>query len=122
MLPLRVMPVAAALTLGLAAPSTGQTPLDSSLYQYIKRIKAIDNHAHPMLAPRAAEPADSDFDALPLSGIPAFPFPVRLRGDNPELIEAWRDLYDYPHADRSDQHLADLRERKARIKQQQADG
>jgi hypothetical protein len=96
-----------------------QTPIDSALYRTIRSIKAFDNHAHPVRPTRPDEPADTDFDALPIGGIPPFDFPVRLRGDNPELIAAWRDLFGYPHHDRTDAHLAELKEIKARVKREQ---
>ena len=92
-----------------------QAPLDSSLYAFIKRIRAIDNHAHPV----AVDPADRDFDALPIDGFPPFAFPVRLNPDNPELIDAWREMYGYPYRDRTDAHLAELRATKARVRAEQ---
>ena len=45
-------------------------------------------------------PADTDYDALPLDGIPPFQLPWRLRADeNPEWAQAARALYDVPAAD-----------------------
>jgi predicted TIM-barrel fold metal-dependent hydrolase len=87
-----------------------QTPIDSALYEYIKRIPAIDNHAHPV----STAPDDHDFDALPLEGLPPFAFPIRLRSDNPELIAAWKDIYGYPYSDRTEAHQAEVKRLKDR--------
>ncbi len=109
--------------LGLLVPlifqraTVAQTPIDSSLYAYIQSIRAIDNHAHPV----SMAPLDSDYDALPLDGIPAFDFPIRLRADNPELLTAWRELFGYPYTDRTEPHLAELRRLKARARADQGE-
>jgi len=98
------------------APAPAQT-IDSVLYRYVQAIKAIDNHAHTV----AADTADRDFDALPIDGFAPFAFPVRLRGDNPELIDAWRDLFGYPWRDRTEAHLAGLKALKRRARAEQGD-
>jgi len=76
---------------------TAQTSIDSSLVAYISTIRAIDNHAHPMRPVQQGAPADTDFDALPLDGIPAFPLPWRLRLDNPEWRTAQAALFGLPN-------------------------
>ena len=102
--------VVAALTLGAVGSLSAQDRIDSTLYVYINSIKAIDNHAHPM----STDPKDRDFDALPIDGFPPFAMPARLRGGNPELVTAWRQMYNYPYSDQSDAHLTELRNLKAR--------
>lgn len=90
------------LFLGLAAAllvpagSIAQAPVDPDLLRYINAIRAIDNHAHPLrpVAPRA--PADTDFDALPLDGIPPFDLPNRVKGDHPIWRAAQSALYHIP--------------------------
>jgi predicted TIM-barrel fold metal-dependent hydrolase len=77
----------------LPGAAFAQAPVDSGLARYIDSIRAIDNHAHPMLPVPAGAPADSDFDALPLDGIPAFDLPNRLRTDAPIWREAQSALY-----------------------------
>ncbi|HWC74785.1 MAG TPA: hypothetical protein VG454_12700, partial [Gemmatimonadales bacterium] len=74
-------------------PASAQGPVDSALAHYITTIPAIDNHAHPMRPVRPGEPADTEFDALPLDGIPAFPVPWRLTPDAPVWGRAARALY-----------------------------
>jgi predicted TIM-barrel fold metal-dependent hydrolase len=49
--------------------------VDPQIAQQIGAIKAIDNHAHPPLP----NPADKDFDALPVEMLEAQTDPIRLR-------------------------------------------
>ncbi|HEY7877440.1 MAG TPA: hypothetical protein VIC55_04405 [Gemmatimonadaceae bacterium] len=81
------------LTLLPAPALRAQAPVDTALARYIAGIKAIDSHAHPMLPIPAGAPPDTDYDALPLDGIPAFPLPYRLRPENPEWRAAQHALY-----------------------------
>src|SRR6478735_2065499 len=92
-----------------SAPPTGaQAGIDRDLLAEIMKIKAIDNHAHPVKYVAPGEAADTEFDALPLDAIAAFPLPVRLNPANPEFIRAWRDLYGYKHSDMSEAHVREL--------------
>ncbi len=88
---------ASALTLAAAVMLAGslgaQTPVDSGLAAYIATIRAVDHHAHPMLPVLPGAPPDTDFDALPLDGIPAFPLPWRLTLENPDWQRAARRTY-----------------------------
>jgi hypothetical protein len=84
----------AALIIGTTPlPAPAQAPVDSALAHYIAAIPAIDNHAHPMRAVPPGAPADTEFDALPLDGIPPFPIPWRLTTDAPVWGRAARALY-----------------------------
>jgi uncharacterized protein len=76
-----------------ALAALAQEPVDSGLVAAIAQIRAIDNHAHPLLPPHPGGPADTDYDALPLSGIPPFPLPVAFAPDNPRWPAVWRALY-----------------------------
>lgn len=71
------------LALLITAQARAQTPVDPSLAAYIASIKAIDNHAHPMAVVPAGGAPDTDYDALPLGGIPDFPLPWRLTLEAP---------------------------------------
>jgi len=73
-------------------PAPPQTPVDPSLAAYIASIRAIDNHAHPMRPVAAGAPADSEYDALPLGGIPPFALPWRLTLEAPVWGQAARAL------------------------------
>lgn len=89
MRPLIVLGAVLALTNSVHA----QAPIDSALARYINGIRAIDDHAHPMRPVAAGAPADTDFDALPLDGIPPFDLPNRLKPDDPIWRLAQNALY-----------------------------
>jgi predicted TIM-barrel fold metal-dependent hydrolase len=82
----------------LAGCNRSQGP-DPTLVEYIDTVAAVDAHAHPMAWVAPGEPPDTDFDALPLSGIPSFQVPVGLRPDNPVYRIAQEALY---HIDPTD--------------------
>ena len=93
--------------------ASAQAPVDSALVTYIASIRAIDNHAHPMRPVPQGEPADSEFDALPLDGIPPFPLPWRLRLDNPEWRSAQAALFDIPNTGSDEAFRSTLHTRRA---------
>src|SRR3989440_4306369 len=114
-----------AMALILVAASSiafAQSGVDRDLLNDINKIKAIDNHAHPVKYVAAGEPADTEFDALPLDAIPPFPLPVRLFPSNPEFIRAWHDLYRYAHDDMSESHVRELLAAKQNIVKQKGEG
>ena len=75
--------LAAALML-LAGCSQAPTPAaDPELSAEIQRIRAIDNHAHPVRFTAPGEPADRFFDALPVDNMEPQSDPVNLRPNAP---------------------------------------
>jgi len=100
----------------------GQAGIDRDLLSEIMKIKAIDNHAHPVKYVPEGEPPDTEFDALPLDAIAAFPLPVRLNPTNPEFIRAWKDLYGYKHSDMSEAHVRELMSAKQAVAKQKGEG
>jgi hypothetical protein len=98
-----------------------QTRADADLLNEISRIKAIDNHAHPLKYVATGEKADDEFDALPLDALEPFPLPLRLNPTNPEFIGAWRALYRYAHDDMSEAHLRELLTVKQRVLKERGD-
>lgn len=101
---------AAAATLGSAprmAPA--QTPVDSALLAYINTIRAVDSHAHPMRPVAAGAPADTEFDALPLDGIPPFSVPHRLTLEDPVWMSAQAALFHVPTTSDDSAHRAAVR-------------
>jgi hypothetical protein len=82
-----------------------QSGADPAITAFIEKIHAVDNHAHA----NSVMPGDSDADALPLDGIAPFELPVRLRPDHPDVLAAYKALYQYPHQDLNATHLSDLR-------------
>src|SRR2546426_2542505 len=87
LLPLVVAHLAGTVT------ARGQAPVDPALAHYIAGLRAIDNHAHPMRPVAKGELPDTEYDALPLDGIPPFPLPWRLTLDAPVWSEAAQALY-----------------------------
>jgi hypothetical protein len=106
----------------LAGHTDGQTKADPELLSEISKIRAIDNHAHPLKYVAEGEKPDDEFDALPLDVIEPSPLPVRLKLDNPEFIGAWRTIYGYTHNDMSEAHVRELLETKQRIMRERGDG
>ncbi|MFN2578708.1 MAG: amidohydrolase family protein [Pyrinomonadaceae bacterium] len=94
--------------LSLPPTVSAQAGVDRDLLSEIMKIRAIDNHAHPLKYVSEGEKADDEFDALPLDAVVAFPLPVRLNPTNLEFIRAWHDLYRYSHNDMSEAHVREL--------------
>src|SRR5216110_2033796 len=109
------------MTSGLTQVAS-QMAVDRDLLAEISKIKAIDNHAHPLRYVASGEKPDDEFDALPLDAITAFPLPVRLNPGNPEFIRAWHDLYRYSHNDMTEAHLRELMATKQRVLKEHGDG
>jgi uncharacterized protein len=101
--------------------SVAQTGIDRDLLNEISKIKAIDNHAHPLKYVAQGEKPDDEFDALPLDAITPFPFPLRLNPVSPEFIRAWHDLYRYSHNDMSEAHLRELMATKQQVLKERGD-
>src|SRR4030095_1732607 len=120
-LKLGALALAVVTALGICSPSShvhAQAGIDRDLLADIMKIRATDNHAPPLKYAADGDPADTEFDALPLEAIAAFPLPVRLSPTNPEFIRAWHDLYDYKHSDMSEAHVRQLMSAKqAQVKQ-----
>ncbi len=76
---------AGVLFLLLTACNTSLPRVDPQLASEIDKIKAIDNHAHPV---RPGNPPDTDFDALPVDNMEAYPQPIHTRLDSPAVIQA----------------------------------
>jgi predicted TIM-barrel fold metal-dependent hydrolase len=111
------------LLIPLLAPvhSRAQTTADPALAAEIAKIKAIDNHAHPLKIVAAGEKPDDEFDALPLDSIEPFALPPRMLPSNPEFIKAWHEMYGYSYQDMSQPHVAELLAVKQRIMRDHGD-
>src|SRR5436305_15329149 len=79
-----LLPLAAAL-LFASCTRAPDPAIDAQLAAEIDSIKAVDNHAHPVLA----SPGDREFDALPVDNMEAQSDPVALR-PNSEVVKAAR--------------------------------
>lgn len=114
--------VCALLALGDIAQLRAQTKPDSQLLSEISKIKAIDNHAHPVKFVGEGEKEDTEMDALTLEGLEPFMPPVRMRPDNIEYIGAWRALWKYKHDDMNEAHVKEVLEAKRRVMRERGDG
>jgi hypothetical protein len=88
------------------APGYQQT-YDRMLRQ-IRLIPIFDDHGHPGFAD------DTDVDAMASSPSHS---PLRLLPDNPEFIEASKDLFSYPYSDNAPEHLKWLITKKAEMRE-----
>src|ERR1017187_2744277 len=80
------------LVVGLSLTACSQRPVDPALERYIASIKAVDDHAHPMLQLAPGAKPDTEYDALPLDALPPMTLPSRLRADHPDWIAAQREV------------------------------
>ena len=71
---------------------TDRAAVDSALASEIDRIRAIDNHAHPVRVILNGPP-DREFDALPVDNMEPASDPVNARPNAPPLLEASRALF-----------------------------
>ncbi len=73
-----------ALLLALAPFAAAQLQIDPAIAAEIAKIRAIDNHAHPVLP----APGDTGYDALPVEHMEPYTEPVRMRTGSPAAAEA----------------------------------
>ena len=95
-----------------------QITVDPKLAAEIAKIKAIDNHAHPLQVVGAGE---TDTEETYVYTLEPLDIPVRLRADNPEYNRAWRSLYGYAYNDMAQNHVRALMETKQRVLREQGD-
>ncbi len=120
MLVKRTAPFATLLLLTACAPAP--LPLvDPDLAAEIGRIRAIDNHAHPVRVTGAGEQPDRDFDALPVDSMEPQSMFVSWRPDAPGLLDAWRKMYGFTGSDLAGDHLKDAQAHKERIQKEKGD-
>jgi hypothetical protein len=72
---------------------TKVNPIDADLEAEIQKIRAIDNHAHPVRGVSNGEQPDRGFDALPVDNMEPQSDPIVLRPGAQGPAEAARALY-----------------------------
>lgn len=117
-----LIPLWLILVLAFPLPQAAQTAADPQLVAEIAKIKAIDNHAHPLRFVAEGDKPDDEYDALTLEGLEPFPLPPRLNPANPEYIGAWHALFGYKHDDMSESHIKELVAAKQRVMRERGDG
>jgi predicted TIM-barrel fold metal-dependent hydrolase/GNAT superfamily N-acetyltransferase len=100
-----------------SVPAPQTSAADGALVDFIARIKAVDNHAH--VNSTAAD--DTEYDALPLEGIPPFALPARARPESPEWFPALHALYGYQHRDLTVEHVGQLHQAMQTVRKEQGD-
>ena len=90
----RLVCVASLFAASLRAQTVLEKQLDPELAAQIYSIRAIDNHAHPILPP-PSDTTDRDFDALPVDNMEPATDIVAWRTDNPQLPLAWKALWNF---------------------------
>jgi hypothetical protein len=110
------------LLFALAGVASAQLTVDPQLSAEIAKIKAIDNHAHPVRPIFDGKDKDTEFDALPVDVMEPYTEPVRTREGSPIVIEAWRQVFGYRYNDRAPEHVAELQQRKKQLLQEKGDG
>lgn len=96
----------------------GSRPAD--LAADIARIRAVDNHAHPVRVVSPGE-RDREFDALPVDNMEPASDPVYLRPGAPGILEAWRALFGYSYNDLRPEHARELAPLKQRAMEREGD-
>jgi len=87
----------------------------------IARIRAIDNHAHPVRVVAPGE-RDREFDALPVDNMEPASDPVYMRPGAPGILEAWRALFGYSYGDSRPERARELAPLKRRAMEREGDG
>ena len=87
----------------------------------IARIRAVDNHAHPVSVVGSGQP-DREFDALPVDNMEPSSDPVYLRPGAPGILESWRALFGYSDNDLRPEHARALAALKRRAMEREGDG
>ena len=113
---------AVALVALAACAGGGSNAPDPELLAYIYGIKAVDAHAHPLRYVAPGAPADSEFDALPLDGLPPFNVPLGLRPEHPSYREAQHALFGTSETDTGASYKTALEKARTAVMQKQAAG
>ena len=96
------------------------SPVDPQLALEIGRLKAIDNHAHPMRVVSENE-QDHEYDALPVEMMQPSPMPVRLDPATGDYLPGMHKLFDYRHEDMTAGHLAEYLDDKKKVMRRKGD-
>src|SRR5579862_3037431 len=110
-----------AVLAGVCLPAPAQLPIDSQLAAEIAKIRAIDDHAHPV-RPVSGNDRDTEYDALPVETMELSTEPVRIREGSPLILDAWRQLFGYRYSDFAPEHVRELQQRKKQLMQEKGEG
>jgi hypothetical protein len=94
--------------------TSNQSSTDTELAEFINKIKAVDNHAHP----NTIDPDDKGSDALPLDGLGAIELPARVRPESKTWLDAARALYGFTDTALNEKTMKVLMDTIANVKKQ----
>jgi predicted TIM-barrel fold metal-dependent hydrolase len=99
--------VTAGCSSGRGGAATELPAIDPTIGSEIAKIKAVDNHAHPVRPTGAGEQPDREFDALPVDDLEPQSDPIRQRPKSPEVTDATATLFGGDKAAVLRSHAAD---------------
>ena len=91
---------------------------DMELAEFINKIRAVDNHAHP----NTIDPDDKGSDALPLDGLGAIELPARVRPESQTWLDASRALYGFKGDELNEKAMKDLEDIISNLMKQKDEG
>src|SRR5262249_35533524 len=103
------------------ASAPGPPDISPEILSEINRIRAIDNHAHPVRFVASGE-QDREFDALPVDNMEPSSDPLQLRPGDPGIVRPWQTLWNYPYTDAGAAHIREWKQHKQRLSEQKAAG
>src|ERR1700716_1798051 len=91
-----------------------QSSTDTELAEFINKIKAVDNHAHP----NTIDPDDKGSDALPLDGLGNIKLPARVRPESQTWLDASKALYGFTGTELNEKAMKNLMDTVENVKKQ----
>ena len=114
------LPAVLCLSIPFLWTACGRT-LSPDIASDIARIRAFDDHAHPVRVVGPGE-QDREFDALPVDNMEPASDPVYLRPGAPGILDAWRALFGYSASDLQPEHARGEPALKRRVVEREGDG
>jgi predicted TIM-barrel fold metal-dependent hydrolase len=85
--------LAALLVCAACTAPTQSVRVDPQLAAEIAKIKAVDNHAHPVRPTLDGEIADMEYDALPVENLEPQSDQLLLRPNAPDIVDAHKQMF-----------------------------
>ncbi len=102
---------------GQDTTSSDNPAIDKELFEYINKIKIVDNHAHP----NTIELHDTGFDALPLDTLGDIELPARVKPGSPLWLDAYRGVYNYTGNDLDEKEIKSMMDTVANMVKQKGE-
>ncbi len=97
--------------------TTSQSATDTELAEFISKIKAVDNHAHP----NTIDSNDKGSDALPLDGLGAIELPARVRPESKTWLDAGKALYRFTGTELNEKGMKELLDSQQNVMKQKSE-